>query len=229
MQAFISRTQTPDSEFSSLLRAAGWQVYGQSLVTLQALPFDRIPDCDWIFFASKNAVHFFFRQVAILNISLPQVRWAAMGSATAEVLAKHVETIHFRGTGAPASTAIAFLGETDSAKPAQVLFPAARHSMRSIAVHLGDTIQPIHLEVYDNQPIKYPPQRNDEVLVFTSPMNARTYFFHFPLLPFQKVVAIGATTTEALRQLGIKIVITAAAANERSLAEAVIAQFGAQM
>ena len=57
---FISRDLDEYSAFTALLHAAGWQVRGLSLVTLTALPFDEIPEVDWIFFASKNAVRFFF-------------------------------------------------------------------------------------------------------------------------------------------------------------------------
>ncbi len=221
MHVFISRELRPDSEFSSLLRAQGWTVDGQSLVVLEPLSFDAVPDCDWIFFASKNAVRFFFEQVKQQGIALPDVRWAALGDATAEALHRYVETVDFTGTGAPDSTAKAFQLQVTAAPGLRVLFPAARHSMQSIAASLGNSIRAIHFEVYDNQPIAEPPERRDDVLVFTSPMNAQAYFSRHSLLPFQKVVAIGATTAEALRQLGIAGVVTAAAASERGLAEAV--------
>ena len=61
---FISRDLDEYSAFTALLHAAGWQVRGLSLVTLTALPFDEIPEVDWIFFASKNAVRFFFGDIA---------------------------------------------------------------------------------------------------------------------------------------------------------------------
>ncbi len=222
MHVFITRAQTPDSEFSRLLRAKGWEVYGQSLVTLEPLPFEAVPDCDWIFFAGKNAVHFFFEQVRKQDIPLPAVQWAALGAATAEALSSYVETVDFMGNGDPESSAKVFQTRPITTPSVRVLFPAARHSMKSIASYLDDHFQAIHLEVYNNQPIACPPQRNDQVLVFTSPMNARTYFSRYPLLPFQKVVAIGATTAKALHRLGISDVMTAAAPNERSLAERVM-------
>jgi len=222
MNVFITRAQTPDSEFSRLLRAKGWEVYGQSLVTLEALPFDSVPDCDWIFFASKNAVHFFFEQVRKQDIPLPAVQWAALGAATALALSTYIEIVDFMGNGEPESSAKIFQTRPLTTPSVRVLFPAARHSRKSIASHLDDRFQAIHLEVYDNQPIANPPQRNDEVLVFTSPMNAHTYFSHYPLLSYQKVVSIGPTTAEALRQLGVVDVRTAAAASERSMAKIVM-------
>ena len=229
MHVFISRELSPDSEFSRLLRAQGLQVHGQSLVTLKPLPFHAVPECDWIFFASKNAVHFFFAQVKQQGIALPDARWAALGDATAEALASYVETIDFKGNGDPESTAPAFQEQAATDFTVRVLFPAARNSMQSIAAYLSGFFQAIHMEVYDNQPVANPPERRDEVLVFTSPMNAQTYFSSFALLPFQKVVAIGATTAEALQRIGIADVVIAAAANESSLADAVLGISGTRI
>ncbi len=223
MKAFISRTQTLDSDFTRLLQAQGWEVHGQSLVTLEALPFDAVPDVDWMFFASKNAVAFFFQHLKKQRIAVPRVKWAALGDATAASLAVYVATIDFIGNGEPEYSARAFQEEARTGANIRVLFPAARHSMQSIAALLQPPFQALHLEVYDNQPIANPVQRMEDVLVFTSPMNAQTYFSRFGLLPFQRVVAIGPTTAEALRELGIASVRTAVAPNERSLAEAAVA------
>ena len=222
MNAFISRNLPPDSEFSRLLRARGWQVHGQALVTLEPLPFDTVPGCDWIFFASKNAVRFFFRQVEDKQIQLPAVKWAALGTATAEALASYVPAIDFTGNGEPEAAARAFEQQAGSGEIFRVLFAAARHSMQSVAGYLSVNFEALHLEVYDNQPVPNATLRADEVLVFTSPMNARAYFSCHALLPGQKIVAIGATTAEALRRLDIHEISIAAEPNERCLAEAVL-------
>lgn len=226
MNAFISRTLSPDSEFSRLLRARGWQVHGQALVTLEPLPFAEVPECNWIFFASKNAVRFFFRQVTEKQIPLPEMKWAALGEATAEALAQHVPAIDFTGNGEPEAAARAFQQQAAAPETVRVLFPAAWHSMKSVAGYLSGNFQILHLEVYDNQPVQNPALRSDDVLVFTSPMNAGAYFAHRLLLPGQQVVAIGATTAEALKRLGIQEVTVATEPTERSLAETVIRVFG---
>lgn len=220
MTAFITRAQTPDSEFSRLLQTQGWEVYGQSLVTLNPLPFETVPACDWIFFASQNAVHFFFRQVREHGIPLSEVKWAALGKSTAAVLTQYISILDFIGNGEPDATATAFQWETEHPETVRVLFPAARHSMDSVAYYLPERFQILHLVVYDNQSVPNPPHRTDDVLVFTSPMNARTYFSYHALLPGQKAIAIGATTAAALTGMGITNVIVAAEPNERSLAEA---------
>jgi uroporphyrinogen-III synthase len=53
-------------------------------------------------------------------------------------------------------------------------------------------------------------------------MNAQAYFSHHARLPGQKIVAIGATTAEALARLGFSDVLIAAEPNERSLAKSTI-------
>ena len=59
------------------------------------------------------------------------------------------------------------------------------------------------------------------ILVFTSPLHAEAYFYHHDLLPGQRIVAIGNTTADALRQLGFYECKTAKAPNEQALANAV--------
>lgn len=219
--AFISRAQTPESEFSRHLQENGWQVSARSLVRLTPLPFYEVPACEWIFFASQHAVRFFFQQIAAANISVPSVKWAALGAATAEALSGFVPQVDFTGTGDPVSSTAAFAAQV---APCSVLFPAARHSMQSVAAQLSERFSILHLEVYDNQPVDDVVLQQDDVLVFTSPMNARTYFTQHDLLLHQKVVAIGATTAAALQQLGIAEVHVAEEANERGLAVTVLSR-----
>lgn len=220
MTAFITRSLSPDSEFCRLLTAQGWQVTGHSLVVLSALPFASLPEADWIFFSSKNAVQFFFQQVEKEHIIIAGVRWAALGTATAEMLKKYVGAVDFTGSGEPNHTAAVFrplvMGST-------IIFPAARHSRQSVQHALADAVQGIHLEVYDNCPVTDPALRTGSVLVFTSPLNAEAYLARHSLWPGQRVVAIGQTTAAALRSLGIEAVGVAIEPTEAALAQAVLA------
>ncbi|HRI61157.1 MAG TPA: uroporphyrinogen-III synthase [Saprospiraceae bacterium] len=71
------------------------------------------------FFSSQNAVRFFFRRLQSGGSmesrgdsksprDLPQVKWAALGGATAKALAEYVDKVDFTGTGEPEGTAVAF-------------------------------------------------------------------------------------------------------------------------
>jgi uroporphyrinogen-III synthase len=230
MRAFISRDLSPDSAFRAALAARGWAVSGQSLVVLAALPFEAVPDCDWLFFSSQHAVRFFFQTVENQGITIPRaaqgaVRWAALGPATAHALAQQSVAADFVGTGDPMATAARFRAQCAPSAGAlpRILFPAARHARQGLRAQLAADFECIPLEIYDNRPLAEFPARSEEVLVFTSPMNAEAYFSKYQLLDNQCVVAIGATTAAALRGLGLQVVATAAEPNERALAEAVLA------
>ena len=223
MQIFISRDLYELSAFYQILAAKGFVVKGQSLVRLRALPFLEVPPADWIFFSSQHAVAFFFQTLTQGHFEFPDVKWAALGKATAVALIKHTEMIQFTGTGDPVDSAELFLplceGQT-------VLFPGARHSRQSFRRLIEAVAQIIHLDVYDNAPIGNPPEIGAEVLVFTSPMNAQAYFSKYHLQSGQKTIAIGQTTAAALQELGISDVRIAAEPTEKALAEAVISLQG---
>ncbi len=226
MTVFISRELSGSSEFKNLLAAAGWLVEGRSLVALAPLPFREMPECDWIFFSSKNAVRFFFQNIENQKIDLPKSKWAALGQATAKVLAEYVGKVDLVGTGEPKGTAVGFREANPGPSPPgvglRILFPAARRSRQSVMSLLAPDFHCIHFEIYDNQPIAEPPFSAADVLVFTSPMNAEAYFSKHILGKKQRVVAIGATTAGALGELGITAIEIAAEPTEKGLAEAVL-------
>ena len=209
---FISRAQTKSSAFAAALRAGGWQVYGRSLLTLTPLPLTGVPLADWIFFASRHAVQFFLEQVGASHL-------AALGPGTAAEIRRLGRAVDFTGTGDPHTTAQAFL---PLAAGQRVLFPAARHSQQSVPKLLGKAIEAIQIPVYDNAPHSDPPRLNQDILVFTSPMNAEAYFARRRLQPHQRVVAIGRTTAGALTALGVAVAAIAAEPTEFALAKSVL-------
>lgn len=223
---FISRNISPASPFAARLREAGWLVEGRALIRLSPIKFREIPPADFIFFTSRNAVRFFFNNApkgpdGKMEI-LQHARWAAIGPATAKALASFVATVDFTGTGDPATTATAFRDTYGQQERKTILFPAARHIRQSLIALLSDDFTCIHLEIYDNRPVAHAPFSPADVLVFTSPMNAQAYFSRHPLLPNQRVVAIGRSTAATLAELGLSEIHTAAEPTESGLAEAVL-------
>lgn len=216
--AFISRALTEESLLACLLTEAGWAITGISLLELTPLPVAGWPTADWIFFSSQNAVHFFF------GPGMPPApagaRWAALGPATAAALQQYVASIQFSGTGDPFETAQTFAA---LAAGQRVLFPGARHSQESLRQQLAPALTVLPIAIYDNRPVSAPPRRDETVLIFTSPMNARAYFKHWPLQAHQQLVAIGRTTAAALQALGFEQVVTATAPTEGGLAATVLA------
>jgi uroporphyrinogen-III synthase len=198
------------------LTAAGYRVTGRSLIEFEAVPFRIVPPADWIFFYSRRAVTFFFDQ---LPGPLEEVRLAALGAGTAETLRSYGYRPDFTGAGKPEAAARDFLPHATGQR---VLFPRARHSVQSVQRALGDAVVGIDLVVYDNRPSSEVPSRDFDVLVFTSPMNARAFFQQRERRPGQRVIAIGRTTAAALHQLLIKEIEIAPEPSEEGMARVVI-------
>ncbi len=216
---FISRPLASRSVFRREMRAAGLEVVGKSLIEFSPVAFRRIPRSNWIFFYSKKAVEFFFRRLEELNRKVPAVRWATLGPGTAKVLKKQGIKAEFIGSGSSLETAIGFVR---LAKGQKVLFPRARQSRQSIQDILEAELTAIDLVVYNNQPRPGVQIPICDYLVFTSPMNAQTYFEDHDLQASQKVFAIGRTTAKALTGLGIPEIEIAEEPSEAALAAAVL-------
>ncbi len=215
-RAFITRNISPSYDFFRILTAEGWEVNGESLVRLTPIPFEEIPESDWIFFSSGYAVRFFFNQIK----SIPDRKWAAIGAGTATSLSNFIgRPPDFMGNGNPGATAAPFRRQ---ARGEKVLFPGALNSRQSVQMAINSEVETISIAIYDNQPVENPSLRTESVLAFTSPMNAQSYFSIHPLHRRQFVAAIGNSTAEAILKLGVQEVTVAAEATEKGLAEAVL-------
>jgi len=219
-RVFISRNLKEGSVFLKRLVANGFEVHGASLIELSPVEFGEFPPVDWLFFYSKNAVGFFLKLVSKNKIK--GIKLAAMGAATAELLATQFKTADFIGDGIPESTASAFV---KVASGQRVLFPHAKNSRQSIQKLLGGQIVAFDRVVYENNPRTTIDLPDVDCLVFTSPMNAEAYFFTKEWKDFQKVVAIGQTTAKTLKRLKIKAFTVAKTPSEEGLAEAVLSCF----
>ncbi|MEL6924380.1 MAG: uroporphyrinogen-III synthase, partial [Bacteroidota bacterium] len=210
-------------------------LHAESLIAFEGLPFDDPFDeslPDWIFFYSKNAVRFFLHGLQNIksNSFLPDtIRLACIGPGTAAFAKSTLAelqlpaTIHFEGNGKPKASAVEFLklaaGQT-------VLFPRARHSMRSVQRHLKDKIEAIDLIVYNNQFKQGIELSTSDICVFTSPLNVAAYCklldeAALSTAKKQLSVAIGQTTEKALKREGFQNIRTAKTAGEMGLWEVV--------
>ncbi|MEM9919311.1 MAG: uroporphyrinogen-III synthase [Bacteroidota bacterium] len=216
-RVFISRPLSEESAFRSLLAPYAVELIDQSLVVFHPLPIFQLPECEWIFFYSKNGVQYFFDQWT--QPLAESICLGAIGKATAQALIQRGQKVDFVGSGHPEETALDF-GQLAAGQ--RVLFPRASHSRRSVQQTLRGKIHILDLPVYRNQ------MRNDfdlptcNILVFTSPLNAKAYFRKYNWEPSQTCVAIGATTAAALTQLTGQTPIVADRPTEAALAEKVI-------
>ena len=217
-KVFISRNLDVESVFLQKLQSAGFKVIGESLIEFSPVPFDEIPETDWIFFYSKKAVRYFFTHSRQANLKV-DAKIAALGAGTAEALREWQVEAYFTGTGEPTSTARAFL---QTARGQRVLFPRAQHSRQSVQRALADVIEAVDLIVYRNEPRTDFALPTCDWLVFTSPLNVQAYAQKYEILPGQSILAIGETTAKALRDIGVSRIKIADAPAEEALANAIL-------
>lgn len=217
---FISREVNSGSLFLQLLQAKGYQVLGQSLIAFEPIDFSTYPNTDWIFFYSARAAKYFSSGLEKLALPWPSTaKVAAMGGGTARWLQTQERRVDFIGNGHPAAVAAHF---APLVQEQTVLFPRAQNSRQSIQRLLPPQIDTFDLMVYRNEPksqFSIPPVN---ILVFTSPMNAKTYFQKYTISKDQQLISIGRSTSQALAELGHPQATQAQEASERGLAEAVL-------
>jgi len=214
---FITRNLAAESEFRQTLEAKGFIVEGKSLIDFKAVKFELIPPTDWIFFYSKKGVKYFFEGISD-KADFSNRQLACMGKGTKVALETLGKSADFEGKGTPNEIAAAFL---KLAKNQSVLFPRARTSRQSIQKILGNHIISYDLVVYINEPKTDCHMSNNNLLVFTSPLNVEAYFYQNRLKPHQRIVAIGETTAKALRKLGYCEITIAGQPTEKAMAQSV--------
>ena len=212
---FISRSLSADSPILAL-EQDGWKVWHESL--LDFVPSKKpapIFPADWIFFSSPKAVQFF-----------PWNQWngkakvACLGPGTAQwVLHYRDQAADWIGDGLPEKVATEF---AQVARGSNVLFPRAEQSRRSIQRLMPQQIEQADWVVYINQMRSSIQIPETDLLVFTSPLNAKNYFEHYPNRKGIPRLAIGATTAQWLKTQGIKTVIETAKPSEISLRNSIL-------
>ena len=203
-KVFISRKLNSDSIFKIKLKNEGFEIWDESLLEFELIPFEEIPTVDWIFFYSQKGVQFFFNHIRNNNISFSKnIQFAGFGEKTAETIEQFTKC-HFIGTGDAKTTASDFVKITTGQK---ILFPRAENSQRSVQQLIDNQVITIDLIVYKNFPKKELNLPRIDYLFFTSPMNAKVFFQKYQLEKDQKVFAIGKTTAQTLADLGINNVI----------------------
>lgn len=216
-QVFISRELNAESTFVKILQTLDLEAIGISLVAFKPILFDKVPECDWIFFYSKQAVCYFFENIRQQNLDF-HAKLAVFGKGTAKALERELYTADFVGIGKSEETAHYF---SMLAKGQTVLFPRALHSRESVQQLLQGKIKALDLVVYENTPRTDFEIPECQWLVFTSPLNANSYFQKYEWISGQKIVAIGNTTATALQQLNIKSVLIAKEPTELALAQVI--------
>ncbi|HEY1040148.1 MAG TPA: hydroxymethylbilane synthase [Bacteroidia bacterium] len=195
---FVTKNFKDHHYLPNALQNLGFTIKGQSLIELKGIPFEEVPACDWVFFSSKNAVDFFFKQ----NPNLQNVKYGCISKQTAMELRQYNKRADFIGQ----STDTKLIGKQFSALAgnAKVLFPIAKESMQSIQSQLVKKENAINLPVY--QTLKHAVEIEDrtDIVVFTSPSNVDAFFEKNRWKMEMSAVAMGEATGKALERKGIK-------------------------
>ena len=220
-RVFISRHLPENSSFREKLASFGsFNIQDETLIDLMPIPFSIIEPCDWIFFSSKNAVSFFFKQIKTLSIKIPtSVKWGAIGLATAKELLTYQITADFSGNGNPEEVGISFSTLVTGKK---VLFPSAKNSRESIQQFIkNEALEIINLSIYDNLPKSDFDIVPSDIYVFTSPLNVIAYSKRHDLSD-KNCLAIGETTAKQLKHSGALSILMSPFTTEESMAQTII-------
>jgi len=199
----ITRILKPQDEQLIQLVSKEYQLEGISFVSFEAIPFDEIPEADWLFFYSKRGVQYFFKQPND-NEFLKKTKIAVMGKGTASELSKIAMPVDFIGEGQPQEVAAAFL---QIAKGQSILFIRALHSNNSVRKLLENESNCNDLIVYKNTIQPHKLEKAYDVIIFTSPLNVEGFFSLNQLEKHTKVISIGPSTTQKLIELNVDGII----------------------
>ncbi len=215
-KVFITRNLRQEDYFFKWLKKLGFTPQGQSLIEFKQIDIKEVPATDWIFFSSKHAVKYFFRQKPPLG----KVKFACISKATAQELRAFGYTSDFIGQ----NTDTKLIGKQFSslAGKARVLFPIAKESMQSIQHQLVNKENAVNLPVYQTIKHSQPISAENDILVFTSPSNVEAYFELNTIARHQQVVAMGEATGKALERKGIRKYVMPASFDDLGLVQNVL-------
>ncbi len=219
MKVFITRELPAGSVLREKLESSGFQVTGYSFLSFRQVLFSAVPDSEWLFFYSKNAVSFFKSGLETAGLNWPAARIAALGPGTGQFLSGIGRPPDFTGAGLPEIVALDFVS---LARNKRVLFPRAQYSKRSIQKLLHKEIVSIDLVVYTNEitaPATFP---EADIYVFTSSMNAEAFCEDAgPVALHAKAVAIGPATAQTLAECGWKNFVVSKSPDEPALLDCI--------
>lgn len=187
--------------------------------TLVDIPFIRttpvkglkIPDTDWIFFSSPSAVSCYFEEY-----ELKQKHIAALGKATANSLAALGYQVDFVGDDEKTPTEIGRDFFTQRTIYESIFFPLSNLSQRNVLTHRGN-IHVVDLVTYDTLPIQHVLLEKPDVIIFTSPSNAVSYFSTNNPATSGALIAIGKTTAASLEKAGYEKITVSNSPREEDL------------
>lgn len=212
----ITRDLKENSFFKNVLEGNGFTVQGVSFIETKNVKISAVAQTDWVFFASSNAVDYFFNQSPELK---SKTKFGVIGKATEQELKKHNRNAAFVGSVNDTKVVGKKFAKTVGVET--VLFPQAKGGLRTIQQQFEDASKLFDLIVYETVKKQNAKLPNAEILVFTSPSNVESFFEKCKISDKQKVIAIGKSTEKKLKEKGIENCLLPVSFDEVGLTEAV--------
>ncbi len=190
---FISRQLSKRSPFLRL-KKSGVKIIDKSFLRFKELSFSMPPPYhNAVFFYSARAIAAYLTKVPYD----PNVMYGVMGRASNQIFS----TITGKEADLIGAGDLEALSKQINQrwKGYKVLFPKAKKSMDSLAQY-DLSIEPMHLNVYDNKVNKKLRIPDCDILVFTSPLNFLGYL-HNHKTAGKKIYAIGSTTATVIEEV----------------------------
>ena len=196
-KVFISREPELSDLLIQNLKNYGFEVDAFSPITFEVIEIRHIPFADWVFFSSPRAVHYFYSQEGMLAA---QTKIAVLGSGTLAALKQYGIQPEFIGNDEdPSSVGAQFL---DLAKNKTIIFPCAENSLRSVQMQLENKATVYDIPVYRTLDKENNQTIDAAIWVLTSPSSANA--LKSQIKQSKGVfVAMGQSTANALKQIGI--------------------------
>ncbi len=198
---FISKSLDEHNYLRKLCQRLQWRLTDVPLIQTKTIPVSFIPDCDWIFFNSKNAVRYFLSSSDSATELLHKKHIACVGKGTEHFLEAQGFSAHF----VDSDTSIENIAQEFSmlCKNQKVLFPCSTISNKSVGNQIQTVAEVIYLPVYSTIELGIRFSESFDIFIFTSPSNVRAFFKNNIASSHARYIAMGESTQKELMQYGI--------------------------
>lgn len=178
-----------------------WTIIDKPFIQTRPLIISEIPNTDWIFFNSKNAVKYFIENSLANKEILKNKKVGCIGSSTANFLEQYNITPDFIGQSTDSEkVALEFL---KVCQKQSVLFPSSNISNKSIGKIIEKNCNVIYLPIYETIELQEKLRNLLDIIVFTSPSNVRSFLKNNTISEKTKIIAMGESTKNELLQHSI--------------------------
>ena len=215
----LTRSKDLSQSFVEMLQPHVQMVRCQSFINFSVIKVTDIPRSGWILFYSQKGVEYLVKQISSGLIEYSELKIIAFGPKTGIYLKSVGLDPIITGNGSAKAVSQLIL---ENHEIEDLYIVKGKRSLNSVAKYLEKRVNLNYLTVYDNSPDPQKISPNPDILVFTSPMNVRAYFYHNEVSNHQKIVVIGASTASTTLELGAITVYISEKPTIESLAKKVI-------